>query len=415
MRWLVFLGLTWSLAATAVAAPLDPLDPGAAPAAVRRAIFRAEMVAQRGDPDHACEILAGALADGRDHPALRYRLGAYLLDLDRAQEAAGHLRAATAAIAPAAVSAGVEALWRDLGRAEYESSSYAAAARAFSCAYAIARQLSHTDRHQASAAGSPEELLYLGGIAWLLADRADSSLSCLVPLVEDVPDTVPQEWVRALVAAAAQAEQPERAAAGVTRMLRDHPDQAAAWRLASNQSQLAGHLREATIRLQVAHWLAPRREDDSRRLAVLYTATGAPRQAARLYAALWRAEHADADLGFLLAGAWLRAHEPDSARTVLRDALEQVETNTDTTTVRLLTLLGDLEYGERNWADAAAALRRLTALAPDRGRTWLLLGATELQLGLHTEARAALARAASDPAVAERARRLLAQVRPDTD
>jgi len=415
MRWLLVLGLAGSVVATALAASPDPFDLRSAPAAVRRAIFRAEIAVQRGDPQRGCEILTGALTAGHDHPALHYRLGTCLLDLGRAQEAAAHLRTASAALPPTAVSADAQALWCDLGRAEYESHAYVAAAQAFSRGYAIARRRSHAESSATGRTDQSEDLLYFGATAWLLADQPDSALSRLVPLVEDAPDTVPQAWVRALVAAAAQADRPERAAAGVARMLHDHPAQPSAWTLASDLSQVAGHLREAAIRLQIAQWLAPAGDDDRRRLADLYVAAGVPRQAARLYEILWRDARADASLGLLVAGAWMRAHEPDSARTVLRDALAHVEAGADTTAVRILAMLGDLEYGERNWADAAIALRRVTGLAPERAASWLLLGAADLQLGLQVEARAALERAACDSAVAGRARRLLTYMARDAD
>jgi len=79
-----------ALAALVVAAAVpDPLDPATAPGAVRRAIFRAESSRQAGDLAGAVRFLAGALADHADldHAALRYRLGAYLVELGRATEA----------------------------------------------------------------------------------------------------------------------------------------------------------------------------------------------------------------------------------------------------------------------------------------------------------------------------------------
>jgi len=480
----------------------DPLDPADAPVGVRRAVFRAETAARAGELDRAAAVLLDALQDGHDHPAVRSRLGAYLLAEGDAAGAVVHLRTAAAVVSPAPPrvpaqrSASVAALLRDLGRAEYETGRFAPAARAFLAAAKLAGKLERAEGGAgADAAAGAErgaergaevcppgrelalpsdpasrELVYYAAVAWSQADRPDSALITLAPLIASVPDTVPQEWVRALVSFAARAEQPAAADPAVRRLLRDHPDRPAAWRLASEQSQLAGDLARAAVRLQVAHWLQPLTGQDRRRLAELHAAAGAPRQAARVYAEMLAAGAEGAatgqaiadgqrhdrrhdrrhDLVRQLAVAWLQAHEPDSARVVLRAALAGAAPSSaageaageaggeaggrempgvadaadgtadgiagDTTdattsnTTELLALLADLEYGERNWAVAADVLRRLTARDPERGRAWLLLGASELQLGDHDAARAALRRALEHAEVADRARRLLDQV-----
>ena len=428
----------------ALAAPVtDPLDPADAPAPVRRAVFRAETAAGAGETDRAARILAEALADGHDHPALRHRLGTYRLSLGDAPGALPHLRRAAEALSPGESTTGAEALYRDLGRAEYETGHHARAARAFTEAHAVAVRHHETAEDRAHAPAS--ELIYYSAVAWSLAGEASRAVDQLAPLVRAAPDTVPQDWVQALVSFAAQAEEPGAATAGVARLLRDHPDRPSAWRLASEHSQLAGRLEEAAVRLQVAHWLRPLAGTDRQRLAELHAAAGAPRKAARVYAEMLAGEAAgevagertvprDLSLARALAVSWIQAHEPDSARVVLRSALtgevageaggrevsgtaDSVDVTADgvgdgTTgdTTELLALLADLEYGERNWAAAADALRRLADRDPDRGRAWLLLGASELQLGDHDTARAALRRALDHPEVADQARRLLDQV-----
>jgi tetratricopeptide (TPR) repeat protein len=417
---------------------VDPLDAAGAPAAVRRAVFRAERAVEVGEMDRAADVLASALADGHDHPALRYRLGTYRLATGQADAALPHLRTAADALPDRPATGNAEALLRDLARAEYEAGHHARAARAFTAAHATAvrRQAATPDGDHDDDPAPPDALLYYAAIAWSLAEEPARALDQLAPLVAATADTVPQEWVRALVSIAAQAEQPARADAGVARLLRDHPDRPAAWRLASEQAQLTGDLPRAAARLQVAHWLEPLAGPDRRRLAELQAAAGAPRQAARVYAEISADHPDDLALAHTLAAAWLQAHEPDSARVVLREALAGVReadepagepaggsaarpgaapTGADqdrprTTAADLLALLADLEYGERRWDAASAALRRLTTRDPDRGRAWLLLGAVELQRDRPGAARTALQRATEHPEVADRARRLLAQV-----
>lgn len=420
-RLLTFAGVIWLLAGAVLSPAVvpahagDPRDLAGAPAAVRRALFRAETARQQGDLETAQRLLAESLADSpaTDHPALRHRLGVCLLELDRPGEALPHLRRA-GAMAP-----GEDEVWRDLGRAAYETGAYTEAATAFTRAYRVA-----SARHQDSdrvagtprgAAGHPApdpRLLYFGGVAWLQADRPDSALAVLETLVTAAPDTVAQEWVAALVSAAAAADQPRRADTGVARLLRDHSQRAAAWRLASQQAQLAGDLSLAAVRLQVSDWLAPLPPAELPHLAELNAAAGAPRRAARAYAraiaAGWRgtsaAHQPNESLVERLAVAWLQAHEPDSARVVLREEL------TNRPNQRLYLLLGDLEYGIQRWGQAAAAYTEASELAPDEGRAWLMLGACEVRRQRPAAAVEHLKQAANDSTTAAQARSLLRQL-----
>jgi tetratricopeptide (TPR) repeat protein len=411
--WLLAGAVLVPIVAPARAA--DPRDLAGAPAAVRRALFRAETARQQGDLETAQRLLAEALAGSpaTDHPALRHRLGAYLLELNRSGEALAHLRRA-GALAP-----GEDEVWRDLGRAAYETGAYAEAAIAFTRAYRIARaRRQDTDRVAGTprgAAGHPApdpRLLYFGGAAWLQADRPDSALAILETLATVAPDTVAQEWVAALVSAAAAADQPRRADTGVARLLRDHSQRPSVWRLASQQAQLAGDLSLAAVRLQVSDWLAPLPPFELPHLAELHAAAGAPRRAARAYAramAASRRDHSLADQSAenmveRLAVTWLQAHEPDSARVVLREELTYRPNH------RLFLLLGDLEYGIQRWGQAASAYAQAAELAPGEGRAWLMLGACEVRRQRPAMAAEHLKRAMTDSTTAARARSLLRQV-----
>jgi predicted Zn-dependent protease len=405
MRLWLMLGFFLATVMSALTAPAaDPIDPSEAPVPVRRAVFRADTAYQDGNVEEARQILADALTSGGnlDHPALRYRLGVYLLELGRSAEALEQLQVASQQAPTASV------VWRELARAAYESDKHGEAAAAFTRAYRIqladeARE-ERTGRDERERRAPDRQLLYYSGVAWILADRPDSALAVLAPLAAEVPDTVPRDWVRALVSAATSANQPSRARAGVGRLLHDHPDDPQSWRLASQLAQLQDDLRLAAIRLQVAAWLTDLPDLENRRLAELQAAAGAPRAAARIYARLWDVGRGDTDLGEPLAVSWLQAHEPDSARVVLEAVLDQKPS------ARLFMLMGDLEYGIENWVAAAAAYGRVTELAPDRGRAWLMLAASEVRAERIDAARAHLRRAMEDPAVADQARRLLAQL-----
>jgi tetratricopeptide (TPR) repeat protein len=360
----------------------DPLDPAGAPRAVRRAVFRAEAARGRDDLAEAVSILSESLAGGgeRDHPALRYRLGVYLLELGRADEALEHLQQA----GRQAETSG--AVWRDYARTAYEVGDFETAADAFGRA------------HEYEEPPADSRLMYYSAISWILAERPADAVDILAPLVESVPDTVPRAWVQALVSAAAACDRSSDADAAVTRLVNDHPDAPDAWILASQQAQLRDDLSAAARHLQVADWLSPLSPQASRRLAEIYGAAGLPLLAARRYASLWPD---DVRLARPLAVSWLQAHEPDSARVVLQATLASEPD------ARFWSLLGDLEYETERWEAARTAFARATELDPDAGRAWLMRGACALKLEDHDGARRSLERAVGHASFAAEARRLL--------
>lgn len=379
------------LPATVLPAANDPLDPTEATPAVRRAVFRAEAAHGRDQTAKAVRILTDALAagDDRDHPSLRYRLGAYLLELERFHDAIDHMRRACELADDSKIA------WRDYARAAYEIGEYETAAHAFTraCDTGV-----HAD-HEVHADHVPDPtLMYYSAVSWILAGRPVKAVDILVPLIEAVRETVPCDWVRTLVSAAASCDQPASADRAVDRLMHEHPDDPTTWVLASQHAQIRDDLPTAAIRLQVADWLTPLPLKDIRRLAELFGAAGVPRLAARCYARLWPA---DPEPARPLAIAWMQAHEPDSARVVLHASLDAEPD------AAMWTLLGDLEYSVERWDEARQAFIRATSLDPVTAHAWLMQGACSLKLDEHATARPALNRAADLENTAPAARRLL--------
>jgi Flp pilus assembly protein TadD len=105
-----------------------------------------------------------------------------------------------------------------------------------------------------------------------------------------------------------------------------------------------------------------------------------------------------------LASAWLSAHAHDRARATLKTALGRKET------VRLWSLLGDLEYLDEDYEAALTAFDRSCELDPEFGRGWLMMGYCALELERETEARRHLEKAAEFPGQASGARSLLSRI-----
>ncbi len=381
-RLILMILMALTLTATLAWSSDDPLDPVGAPNAVRRGVFRAEAARERDDLEEAVSILAEVLAGGgeRDHPALRYRLGTYLMELGRPAEAIDHLRQASLQAESSAD------IWRDYARAAYEVGEFVLAAGAFATA------------HHNQADDPDPRLMYYSAVSWILADRPAEAVDVLAPLIEAEPDTVPRVWVQALVSSAAACDRSPRADTAVDRLVHDHPDAPDAWILASQQAQIREDLSAAARHLQVADWLKPLSPQETRRLGEIYGAAGLPRMAARQYARLWPA---DSGLARPLAVSWLQAHEPDSARVVLQAALASEPD------ASFWSLLGDLEYEVERWEEARVAYARAVELDPEAGRAWLMQGACCLKLEDSDGARHSLERAAHHESTSTEAQRLL--------
>ena len=184
-----------------------------------------------------------ALSPGRRCRAPRaalHRLGGYLLELGRPVDALELLRLASEE-APNS-----DVVWRDYARAAYELGDYRTAAEAFTKAHRV-----HPADDDHAHDPPDDRLLYYGRPLLAAGRRGDPGLDLLEPLVAAVADTVPRAWVQALVSAAATAERPVRADAGVARLLRDHPHAPEAWILAARQAQLRDDLTTAARSLQV--------------------------------------------------------------------------------------------------------------------------------------------------------------------
>lgn len=383
-----------TLAGSAVAAEPDPallaeqarLESGNdLSSRARRALFRARARQDEGGFADAAEIIATWLAGdpARDHHLLRFNQAVSYFGLERPADALASLERAVS-LAPRYARA-----WLRLGEAAYELEEYALAGDAFVRAYDLS-----PDRRP--------EILYYAGVALLSGGQPRRALDNLTRLIDNHAGAASLDWYQALLAAAVDASQPERAAPFLKRLLVDQADDPDAWELAYRYYAGQADYEQAAAHLTIAGYLRPLTTEENVQLGDLYAVIGVPLQAARYYErAFTAAAEPGPDDYRKLATAWLSAHELEAARATLATALAARPTRS------LWALKGDLEYTAEDYAAALEAFGRATALDDDFGRGHLMMGYCAVELEQDAAARRYLARAATFPDQATAARGLV--------
>lgn len=285
-----------------------------------------------------------------------------------------------------------------MGEAAYELEKFSEAGDAFVQAYELTPD-------------PAPEILYYAGVTLLMGQRVDQSLVVLERLLNEHRDGAELDWYQALISAGIQADQPARVNKFVDRLLADYSDDPKAWELSYQFAAGQEDYRAAAVSLTIAGYLRPLSHDELIQLGDIYAVISVPIQAARYYEQAMAQPDADVETGRVkeferLATAWLGAHDYDRARATLNTALGQKET------LGLLSLLGDLEYMDEDFAAALTAFGRATDLDPEFGRGWLMMGYCAVELGRRDEARRYLEKAAEFPDQSSGARSLLGKVGP---
>jgi tetratricopeptide (TPR) repeat protein len=358
-------------------------------ARAKKALFRARTKQDDAEFAGAAAVISEFMAGkpDREHPLLLFNLALSHFALDQDALAYDALKKAVA-LEPRYGRA-----WLRLGEACYELEKFAEAGDAFARAYDL----------------TPEpapEILYYAGVTQLMGQQAGRSLATLEKLLVEHRQDAELDWYQALISAAIQAGQPGRVNKFVDWMLNDNAANPAAWELSYQFAAGREDYRSAAASLTIVGYLRSLTLDELVQLGDLYAVISVPLQAARYYEQALTAPGAAVETGRdaefeRLASAWLAAHEYDRARTTLKTALDQRET------AELWSLLGDLEYMDENLEAALTAFGRATALDPEFGRGWLMMGYCATELGRSDEARPYLEKAAGFPDQASAARSLL--------
>jgi len=363
--------------------PIDRIDRMA-----RLALFDAQTLAGRDDFDGAAGLLldfVGKHGD-RDHFWVRFHLANNLLMAERIEEAFDHYRAATD------MEPRFEQGWLNLGEVAYRLGRYDVAAGAIYNGYRLNGE-------------KQPRLYYYSAISFFMAKDHSRSAEMLEELVSGSHGEPEMEWYRALIQAAIALDDGDRGKRAVDGMLHAFSGDPDAWLLAFQVAAANSDYRQAAIALTVVGYLRPLSGEEQLQLGDIYSAIGVPAEASMHYESAIAAGKGASQEYERLASAYLASYEMDKALETIGRALELHPT------VRLWSLLGDLQYMERNYEAAFEAFGGCLELDPGQGRAHLMRGYCQLELGNPPEALVHLLRAAEFPGQADRANALIARTR----
>lgn len=349
----------------------------------KRALFKAHELELAGKSAEAAAVLESHL---REHPEedgtqLRHALGVYLARVERFADAIPHLERAVALDPKQAP------IWILLANLYYRIEQFEKAGEAYQSGYRVQAEPDPT-------------VLYNAGVSFLLGKKPERSYRVLSELLGGTAASAEAGWYRAFVAAASEAGKERECWPILEGLVARDPDRIDSWRLLYQAAGSMQDYRRALITLTVIDYLQPLSAKETAQLGDLYLLSGVPIKAAAYYsralqdstAAGWRER---------LVSAYLEAHEPDRALSVLFEAVKR------NPSAKLWSLLGDLHYQERRFEEAEVAYRESAALDPQHGRPHLMMGYCAYELDRPAEARTYLTTASEFPDTREAALRLL--------
>lgn len=356
----------------------------------RKALFRARGHQDKGDHAKAVEVISQWM-DGnpdRNHHLLFFTRATSYGQLEQNGRALQDLESAVT-LEPRFGRA-----WLNLGETAYGLEEFSTAAGAFTQAYALTPD-------------APPEILLYAGVTRLMSGEPVKARSDLEKLLTEAERVPPLDWYRAYLAAVQGAGPTEATPDLVRRLIEDHQDDGAAWQLAAQDVLGREDYEQAAIYLTVADYLGQLTYSELIQLADLYAAISVPLQAAHYVEqaiALGEREPVTGDFE-RLASAYLAAHKESEARGSIARGLAVGET------LQLWSLLGDLDYMDKNYAAALLDFQKCHTLADDFGRGWLMMGYCALELGNKDQARQYLEKAQTYPNQASSAGTLLNSLR----
>jgi tetratricopeptide (TPR) repeat protein len=377
---LVLLGLAFLLALAAVPAAAAAPEGAASqnpitllPLKARLALFKAQEKRDAGDYQGSAKILYDFLAKNPrdDNYLVRYYLALSYTQAGEPAKALDHYQACVAADSTFAPG------WAKLAETAYNLGSFRIASSAFMRSYDLDLQ-------------KPPELLYYAAAAYYLGGEPAKAVPMLQDLVSGSHGRPRTEWFRTLLAACSGASEGDAGKEAASRMLDQYADDPDAWRIAFQFYASIKDYREAALALTIKGFLQPLSREDDRTLGDLYSAIGVPAQASVYYERSIGETAAPQDFE-RLASSYIASYDLASALETITRALQKEPT------MRLYSLLGDLNLMERDFGGAYAAYEKCAAMDTVRGRTYLMMGYCAYELGRGEDAIMNLERAAKFP------------------
>jgi len=349
----------------------------------RKIMLRASLYAKSGDHVTAAALLADHLRDNaaQEHYLVRLHLAQNLADAGNTAAARDNYRRAVE------LEPRLDRGWFGLADAAYDLTEYETAGEAFVRGYDVS-----PDR--------PAEVLYYAAAAWLMAEKPERAVPVFERLTSGTAGELQIRWVQGYLAAAARLQKPELASGALTRLLAAYPDDPEAWYLKYQHEAARRDFQGAAVALRVVGHLRELTAAEEKQLGDLLMAAGVAQLAGEHYRRGLSPEASATEIE-RLASALVASHETEEALQVLRAALEK------SPTTRLWSLIGDVHYLRKEYAEALAAFEHVAADGDETGRAWLMQGYCALELGRRSDALDLLARASTFPDQQDLAQRLI--------
>ncbi len=352
----------------------------------RRVLFKARANQDKGDFAEAADVISQWL-DGhsdRQHHLLFFTRAASYEQLDKSDLALADLEKAVQ-LEPRFGRA-----WLNLGEIAYQLENYSVAGDAFAQAYDL-------------TPAAPPEILFYAGVTRLLGGEAKKARSDLEKLLLHAEKTPPREWYQAYLATVQDVGPSSKTSNLVDRLLLDHQDDAAAWQLAAQDALGREEYEQAAIYLTISDYLNPLPYTELVQLGDIYAVINVPIKAAQYYEqALKQGDKEPLSTDYeRLASAYLAAHKVPESRQAIKRGLEVADT------LQLWSLLGDLDYMDKDYAAALIDFQKCQTLSDDFGRGWLMMGYCALEMGNKDQAYRFLVKAKAYPDQASSAETLL--------
>jgi tetratricopeptide (TPR) repeat protein len=356
----------------------------------RRVIFRARASQDKGDFDNAIDVLSQWLngEPDRNHHLLFYtRASNY-------EEAGNHELALADLETALMLEPRFGRAWLKLGETAYELERFSLAGDAFAQAYDL-------------TPSAPAELLFYAGVTRLMGGESEKARGDLERLLLSTEKDAPQEWFQAYLATVQDAGPSAQTPGLVDRLLGDFEDDGAAWQLAAQDALGREEYEQAAIYLTIANFIEPLSFSELIQLGDIYAVINVPLKAARyIEQALASGEKTPEPVDYeRLASAYLAAHKAPEARQAIARGLAVGET------YQLWSLLGDLDYLDKDYAAALVDFEKCQDLNSDFGRGWLMMGYCAAEMGNNDQACQYLEQAENYPDQASSAGTLLRRLK----